>query len=137
MLVAVAAVTLLELELILVIWLELWAVDFALIDVVVIVLPLLPPGIASVVDGAPLAPTMVDCGELLAPVEDTILLPLAALVRAVIMSVGRLVSVPMMELISLDKERGMKTEPRELGFARAAEPIEEPRLSAAEVWEGV
>ena len=123
----------LELELILVIRFELWAVDFALIDVVDIVLALLPPIIAPVVDVAPLAPVLVDCGELLAPVEDTILLPLAALVRAVIRSVGRLVSVPTMELIWLDREGGMKTEPRELGFARAAEPIDEPRLSAAEV----
>lgn len=96
-------------------------------------MPLLPPNIAPVVDVAPLALVLVDCGELLAPVEDTILLPLAALVRAVIGSVGRLVSVPAMELIWLDREAGMKTEPRELGFAAAAEPIDEPRLSAAEV----
>jgi len=101
LLVAVAIVALLELEVILVKWLELWAI------------------------------------ELFAPVGDAIPLPLAVLVRAVIMFVGRVVSVPTMELIWLDKEAGTKTEPRELGFARAAEPIEEPRLSAAEVWEGV
>jgi len=88
-LVAVAAVT----------SLELWAVDVVLLDVVDIVLPLLLP----------------------------------VLVRGVIVSVGRLVSVPVMELIWLDREAGLKTEPRELGSARAAEAIDEPRLSAAEV----
>ncbi len=89
------------------------------------------------VDVAPLVPILVDCGELLAPVEAAILLPLAALVRAVMVSVARLVSVPTMELIWLDKDWGSKTESRELGFASAAEPIEELRLSTAEVWEGV
>lgn len=94
---------------------------------------------APVVDVALLAPVLMDCGELLAPVEDNILLPLAVLVRAVAMFVPRLVSVPTMELIWLEKEDPAKTEARstELGFAAAAEPMDDPRLRAAEVWEGV
>lgn len=92
---------------------------------------------APVVDVALLAPGLVDCGELLAPVEDTILLPLAVLVRAVAMFAPRLVSVPAMELIWLEKEDPSRTERRELGFAAAAEPRDELRLSTAELWEGV
>lgn len=105
-----------------------------LVAVAVVGPSLLPLIVAPLVDAVPVGPVPVDCGELLAPVEDGIPLPLAVLVEAVAMFVGTLVLVPTMELIWLEKEAPEK---RELGFATAADPIEEPRLSAAELGAGV